>query len=101
MELRTNTGFSGINYLQCFVQSYSFVNSKHKQTNDLFKYVILKDEFSGCDEVSVYFESDISQHFLVSGDIPNSKSKDRFSKKGRYVATRNLILVCNNVARVR
>lgn len=58
MELRTNTGFSGINYLQCFVQSYCFINSKHKQTNDLFKYGILKDEFSGCDEVARYFEND-------------------------------------------
>ena len=53
MELRTNTGFSGINYLQCFVQSNCFVNSKHKQTNDLYKYGIMKDDFSGCVEVCV------------------------------------------------
>ena len=82
MELRTNTGFSGINYLQCFVQSYCFINSKHKQTNDLFKYGILKDEFSGCDEVSVYFELDISQHFLVGVDIPKFEIEGSIFEEG-------------------
>ena len=103
MELRTNTGFSGINYLQCFVQSYCFINSNHmhKQTNDLFKYGILKDEFSGWVEVSVEFKLDISQHFLSVLTFQNSKSKDRFSKKGRYGAKRNTILICNDVAHVK
>ena len=82
MELRTNTGFSGINYLQCFVQSYCFINSKHKQTNDLFKNGILKDEFSGCVEVSVYFELDTSQHFFVSIDIPKFEIKGSIFKEG-------------------
>ena len=85
MELRTNTGFSGINYLQCFVQSYCFINSNNKQTNKLFKYEILKDEFSGCDEVSVYFElqpMDISQHFLVNVDIPKFEIEGSIFEEG-------------------
>ena len=84
MELQTNTAFSGINYLQCFVQSYCFINSKHKQTDDLFKYGILKDKFSGCVEVSVYFELilDISQHFLVGIDIPKFKIEGSIFKEG-------------------
>ena len=75
MELRTNTGFSGINYLQCFVQSYFFINSK---------YGILKDEFSGCVEVSVYFELDISQHFLklVDVDIPKFEIEGSIFEEG-------------------
>ena len=73
---------SGINFLQCFVQSYCFINLKNKQTNDLFKYGILKDEFSGCVEVSVYFELDISQHFLVGLDIPKFEIEGSIFEEG-------------------
>ena len=101
MELRTYTGFSGINYLECFVQSYCFINSKHKQTNDLFKYGILKDEFSGWLKFLCTSNWTFLSIFLSALTFQNSKSKDRFSKKGRYEATINPILVCNDVARVK
>ena len=66
MELWTYTGISGINYFQCFVQSYCFINSKHKQTNDFFKNWIWNNEFSGFQnskiKVTIFKKGEIHGH---------------------------------------